>query len=437
MNTPSIEEDDAEKPRFIVKSEDRCYAMAYSCRTWEAFRSGECGFCDDDDVRCVFTGLYLGREMTNLERSSKTRKASSKGFGFVSRSIRSLGRIVRDQDEASPTDDDRFNEVSYNQNEDDTSDVARSLKRQEVSERASRGQHFIKTAAQAPTCLYHYQIVIATNASDNGKASRFLSAMKEGKQHYFYLQIPLNQSGAALVDLDGTRKRDRLIQVSHLLKSGSRQHAELAGDPFERLQKEYSRASNSRLTKIEPKQLDFYTALITFKSAPLEQESGSCNEAALAEKTGAWYLCRPLRRMEEARIWASNRQQLERVQWVALNYMSGLKQAARLKRSHLLVRDPEWGIQSANEMAASMRPTIAELSPTSGKKGRSMSFNPRELLNSPAKALEGLLKPLDCLGSSLNPLESGGSASNLKCGLTKTELKYSARLRPIKANSKS
>lgn len=429
-----------EKLRFVVGSDDRCFPMAYRCSSWEAFKAGECGYCADNEPRCVFTGLYLGRQRADLlappeeeavNRARSTRLTASSKRNRVN---------VAEAGDGSNDDDDAFNDEA----DPAQATGARTLNGMGSPDTFTRNHHFIKTAAQAPTCLYHYQVVIAANSSGSTASSRWVKAFGMGKRKYFYLQIPLNQSGAVLVDANGLRKRDRLIQVSHILKPGSSAHTELSGEPLAALREEYS--SSAKLASIEARQLDFYTALISFKSAPLDQESGRCNETALSQKTGAWYLCRPLSLMKEARIWASNRKQLAGVQWVALNYMSGLKRAGRLRRSHLLVPDPEWGIQSVDEMTASLRPSLGELSPTAAAKpgGRNLGDlirDPTDIITiSPttdlvAPILNTALQPLNCLASSLNPLKSGDSET--KCDRTKAGLKYSARLRPIKANSKS
>jgi len=377
----------------MKEEEERCYPMAFACNTWSAFKAGECGFCLDDDPRCIFTGL-------SFEDLEPKREGNSSGSGEVH------GEEEGGEEEEGEEEDESFN------GEKEAEDPELARLEEAALGSFSQGQHFLKSGAHSSSsCLYQYQVVVATNASSEGK---------EGGKRYFYLQIPLEQR-AVLADSAGKRLQDRLVQVSHRVKAHSPAHSLLSGQFLDELAQLHSSGGDgAELARKE--NANFYTALITFASAP----GSECPATSSAPSGDNRRLCRPLAAMREARLWSASEQQLNSVSWVALNYMSGINLANRLRYSHLLAAEPAEGVRGRAELDSEARPSVQEV-------GQRSSAN-SGLLQRPGRLLANTLRPLDCLVSSVNPFERGSSANNLKCQRSSVELKYSLRLRPIKRN---
>lgn len=375
---------EAQDQGFAAGDDDTCYPMAYECDDWFAFKSGECGFCLDQDTRCVYTGLSFQqfqrrRQTTDVEPAKRSLMKRPKRL----------------------TDDDKFNDEDEEPGDDINGLPVDPNKREagNLTDRSTWGQHFMKTAEKAPTCTYHYQLIVAARRSQ-------VAQISESKKYYYYLDLPLESSGL-LNDSQGNRLHDRLIQLSHKVDIYSSAHKFLVNRFLLNLKR---RSPSVQVPGGED--LEFYTALITFKQAPREQcQNGDTDGDTKSDK---WQLCKPLRGIREARLWSSSELKLNAVQFVAINYMSGLDYEQRLRNSHLMYRDFREPIKSRDQLDESNRASIESLSPgrsSSGLVGRAASTG-------------------SCLLSMLDSSDAGKAATNFKCSRSGKELKFAIKLRP-------
>lgn len=261
-----------------AEADRRCYEVAYRCSTYEAFESGECGVCfDDDESDCLYIGL-----------SFKTYDSAPK---------------VDYTDEGANSN----NVDGGNSNKNSIPIIGRLPSLGENSEKNQIGEHFVKSGMSDPlVCQFHYQVIIAAKKSD--------SDLK------LYLQIPLRESGK----LEGSvgEQDDRLIEASHKLADGS--------DAAESIRKELPKYAGD----IEVEEVDLYTALITFD---LVKCDGASESSLLIGDQ--WKLCEPLDNIEEGLLLGSSEEAAESIQWATLIYMSGVEARSRLKFSYVFERD--------------------------------------------------------------------------------------------------
>lgn len=369
----------------LVTDEDperkqRCYPMAYQCQNWAAFKSGECGFCLEDDTHCLYTGLSLVEHQPKklADHSASTNQAPTP---------------------SQVSDDDKFNDEESDGNPPDQKPKNPGDDEFVPSEENSRGQHFIKSGSGQTSCLYHYQIIIASRRSAVAQVSG-------SQKYYYYLDIPLESSGQ-LKDSDGNRLHDRLVQVSHKVEQNSEAHNFLKSTYL------HTMRSQNPTVKFESDDVEFYTALITFKQAPVDQCKEGDNDGAT--KSQKWQLCRPLDNIKAARLWSSSEMKLNAVEWVAMNYMSALHYEDRMSNSWVFDRDLSEGLKSRNELDESSRAQIGDLAP-----------------DRPKTTGNTIKKPVGCLLSFLDSSDSGTASRNFKCNRSANELKFAIKLNALK-----
>lgn len=367
---------------------DHCLRVAYECDDWQAFKAGECGFCRDDDTKCVYTSLssyeFQATEPINLNFDLPNDTDSDQDSGVAA------------------DDDDQFNDENDNLDDDDDpkqDDPNRDATALEPSRKNTKGRHFMRAGIQG-ACLLHYQIIVAAKRSD-------IMAIEGEGRYYYYLQLPLELSGT-LTDSNGGRLKDRLVQVSHKLRPGSR--------AFEALRMGYIgalRQQNANLTFDESNNIDFYTALISFQQVPQDLCTNDVTNGA--SRKDYWQICKPLRNIQEASLWSSSEQKLNAVVWVALNYMSSVSYRLRMANSYLLKRGFE-EVKSREDVES--RPQLQELSPKKSKSLRSLS--------------NGAVKSAGCLLSLLDTSDESDRKRNFRCNRSGKELKYTIRLDPVR-----
>lgn len=367
------------------QSVNQCYQMAYECRSWSAFKAGECGFCRDNDAKCVYTGFNL---QVSLPHSALVNNETSQE------------EYDDDQFMLNHSADDDSDYLSFNSEYSSESSFAR-MKERDLIKWTVKTRHFIRSNSRSPNCLYHYQLVIAVNNTKQTAGSR-----------RFYLQIPL-ESSSMLTGAHGERIPDRLVMVSHQVSryNNDKAHARLSND-----------MKQAALLKHRdnPRQLDYYTALITFKIGSKDQcQDSSVLAPENLNAIDGWYLCRPLVALREARLWAEDKSSFDGFKWVALNFMSGLNERARLTGSSVFERAKVNGkrsrIQSRNELEAE--------SSSNQQQQQQPSLNEISGEKSEGSLLSRLPKSLSCWWK---------DESDPECAKSEQELQYSMRLRPIK-----
>lgn len=265
----------------------KCYLMAYTCRSWHAFRAGECGLCRDDDGSCLNTNIDSDRPKTVPQLESNLRQAQP--FSILTEYKDSIG-------------DSKFNGEGYRD-----SDMFKQMQLSNSPKTLFANERlYIRTSGSSPTCRYHYQILVGVTRTGNGY---------NNTSRRFYMQIPLEQSVVKLVDGNGVRTKDRLVRVSHAVPRDSTTRKQL----------------DVKLKLRDNLKIDLYTALITFKSSQ-EKQQQCLSKVKNIEKDG-WILCQPLVLTQETRLWSSNKQWLQSVKFVAIKYMSARNEQARRAKS--------------------------------------------------------------------------------------------------------
>jgi len=383
-----------EKARALLKSQaaedhsQRCYPMAFQCRGWAAFRAGECGFCLDDDPHCVYAGLSLyGRQAL---RSSANES----------------GQPIVEEEDADPSecDDNKFNDE---EGDGDNPDESKPPNPNDgvPSDKFSRGQNFMKAGSKSSTCLYHYQVIVASRKSQVEELSN--STQKQ----FYYLHIPLQPEGM-LNSPQGDRLHDRLIQVSHRIKPGSSAHNYIKSTFMAQLREQNPRLQMGQQGGGDD-DCEFYSALVTFRQAPEEQCRGGDTDGSAESKK--WQLCKPLDSIKEARLWSKNETKLEAVEWVGMNYMSGLRLQDRVSNSWLFDKDLKEGVKSRHQLGEPSAAQIGDLTSDHSKSAGNI-----------------IKKPIACFLSLFDSSESGKASRNFKCNRSAEELKFSIKLNPSK-----
>lgn len=363
----SVQENPSIAMRKPQELKEKCYPMAYECQDWRSFKSGECGFCFDEDKSCIYTGLTL----TNFRPQNEPTDQPL--------NMPEYRRITESSDDA------KFNDEDEGVDSDDGLQSAACMS----PERSNRGQqYFMKTSPKTPSCLYHYQMIIASRKW----------TLDDAKNHYYYMQIPLEQSGR-LIDPNGNRLEDRLIQVSHKVEPSSPAYYAIANNYFGT-----TRSQNLSI-QVQSQNIEFFTALITFKQAPLDECQSNETDEAMSKKR---QICKPLNNLKEAWLWSSSESKLGAVEWVSMNYMSGLDYSQRLRYSYLFEPDFTQNVSGY----------VKEPTPRSFK--------------SPANVIKGFTKPVNCLLRRLDESVTDQAATNFKCNRIASELRYAIKLWPIK-----
>jgi hypothetical protein len=370
---------------------DACYPMAYKCAGWDAFRAGECGFCKDNDTHCAFTGISLYNHQVKKTESDEL---EYQGTG---------------DDDDDDNDDMEFNDEDdeHEDDGDDDGDDRVGLEGPEVTKSpgdlVKRGQHFLKAAAKQPSCLFQYQILIAVRRSE------------DLRKHYYYLHIPLENSGLLHNDQNGNRLHDRLVQVSHKIKRDSPAYNNIKTTYLNELARRVDGAGLDRLRD----ELEFYSAMITFQQAPADKcgqhDDGSNGASTNKDK---WQLCETLSRIRQARLWSSSSDKLAAVEWVALNYMSGLTFNQRIGESYALLRHPNEPIKERAEVDQADRAKLQQLRPRESNVFR--------------RSTRGIAQAADCLLSLIDVGKVGNASRNYRCKRSSQELKYAVELVPKK-----
>lgn len=372
--------------------DERCYPMAYECYDWVSFKSGECGYCGDEDSHCLFTGLSLNQVRVKKPEGESEYELS--------------GEAARARKKADHDDSD-FNDEDDETGDDDPDGPGElDIK---PTERNKRGQHFIRSGAGMKTCLFHYQIIVAASKSQ-------LEALRDSSKYFYYLNIPLEESGV-LNDESGRRKQDRLVQVSHRIEPNSIAYNHLKRDYLASVRAQNPRGTKSNKFDQQNQDIDFFSALITFKQAP-EEDCSSDDETNGAARKDKWQLCDTLNNVQEALLWSSSERKLDAVQWVSMNFMSGLYHAQRVSKSYLLDRDSREAVKSREEVERGYQADLNSLEPDKSK-----SFG-----NAINKAGTGV----GCFLSLLDFTDTAHVKRNFKCKRSSSELKYAIKLRPIK-----
>lgn len=402
---------------------ETCTPMAYRCVSYAAFKAGECGFCATNSSDCVHTGLDFIKEHEDqlLEQVERMEREEAVQMEMDAKS----GEGKFENKGEMESDDDNFNDEgesgSSNSSDSDAGDADRMISHH------SHGRHFIRSGAGSPTCLYHYQIVIASTANQDPSDRR-----------HFYLQLPLDSGKSS----ETNNEYSRLVQISHMIdeesraysrfsnehaasvldkiklngiRRGERQQSDRSSRNMNRLGRSGGEATITTTTTSANDQLDFYTALITFQP----ESPGECPDGVNGKsnaKRDKWYLCKPLDKLQVAHLWSADKDQLNEVQWISLNYMSGLTHEIREKNSFILTRNEAKGIVERDTVSSANRPSIHDL-------GRSKSPFDHPIAT--------LFQPVDCLVSVLDQSGSGKSNTNLKCRRSASEMKYSIELKPI------
>uniref|UniRef100_A0A6G1SA21 Endothelial lipase n=1 Tax=Aceria tosichella TaxID=561515 RepID=A0A6G1SA21_9ACAR len=389
---PDYDDDENNESAVSNREQDqeyKCYPMAYQCLDWKTFRAGECGFCLDNDTRCVFTGISL----YNYQR----RKSENDAFEHHSRSLLELKETDHNEDD---DDDEADDDIEFN-NEHDESHGEDDTDEGHLSAAAKYGQHFMRAAADHPVCMFHYQILIAARRG-----------AKNVEKHYYYLHIPL-ENGGRFHDKDGKRLHDRLVQVSHRIEPDSPVHSSLMTTYRNALSNRLGGADGLRNDDIE-----FYSALITFKQAPAETCATPNDETNGAATKDKWQLCNPLNNIQEARLWSSSEDKLDAVSWVSMNYMSGLSFDERMSKSYALLRYPNGPIKKRDEIEQSDRAKLGGLTP--------------RMSNGIKRSVRGVTQAADCFLSLLDVANIRDSRRNYRCRRSSSELKYAIDLKPHK-----
>lgn len=291
-----------------------CYPMAYQCRSWPAFKAGECGMCADWDPQCVYTGFSShfqavsldpdlppqDDQIPNLYDNDEDKNASE------SLSSPIVGR--NDDDETANNDND------------DEGDLASAIQNATSAlEFNGQSKHFLKTNDRLPSCMYHYQLLIGVR--------------KAPSDSVFYVQIPL----------DKQRKNYRQARVSHLIPQNTNRHQTLVKG----LQTLYGQAGNEKSNLKRMEKLSYYSALITFTSLTPDECSKLTNKNPHQDSSSGkhWQACEPLKFLNDTKLKAESEAELNSVELVAINYMSGLSFKSRRAFSHLLITDPGQGIR--------------------------------------------------------------------------------------------
>lgn len=438
---------------MLAASDMKCYPMAFECRSWAAFKAGECGYCTSEpgdsggpNLGCVFVGVMQVDQASGEDKEEVTKQYV--GNALIERSNRD-GMDEEDEDELPEDDDDKINGEDYYKDENEISggqtqqqesggkqETAEDRIKRKAIEHVSRGQHFIRLGADSPTCLFHYQIIVAVNKSlSNSK----LGGISKQARHSFYLQMPLNKQ-AMLTDSSNNKNRlqDRLVQISHVNRVDSYAHNRISEELLTSLEDNFEPVRELSISKYD---IDYYSALITFKSVnPNMCREGDILPSNLDDSKGnrRFYLCKPFIEPREIQLWAPNGDQLEKVFWVAFNYMSNISRRGRLNLSYLFTRKLNQVKNRQQKKEDAAEPTLGELSRTSNRKtaaSRSKYFTARALASLPSPSIiarSSLVQPIDCLISTLNPAQSGSTANNLKCNASGAELKYSLKMEPVK-----
>lgn len=434
----------SELQKFLQASNKKCYPMAYECRSWAAFKAGECGFCNSDpdndstdNQGCVFVGVMQINE-TKIAGLDGTRNQN------IKRQIESYFNDNNKYDDAYDglDNDGKVNNEDYDDDDGDEQDGDESLvsssdlrMRRKALDNVSKGQHFIRLGVDNPTCLYHYQIIIAVNSSDSTGVGNVGNSKQA--RHSFYLQMPLNKQAtltepSSSSNGEAKRLRDRLVQISHVNRVKSYAHRRINTGLLDSLRENFV---NTEELSVSPNNLDFYTALITFRSVGPEMcEQDDIVPSKLDNDQGRrLYLCKPLIEPREIQLWASSEDQLEKVFWVTLNYMSNINEKERINLSYFFTKGSNQvkSRDSKKKQNSQAVPTLNELSRFSGR-----SSSGRAFLLSPSIIARTSLQPIDCLISSLDPIQSGSSSNNLKCNASGAELKYSLKMNPVKRSKK-
>lgn len=364
----NVSDDDGHKAQA-----QKCFPIAYECASWDAFKAGECGVCAHNQTatRCVFTGLSLSA------RHSRAQIAEAQEARRDDERLALANRMLLGNKEV----DERFNDETADLQAPDVPMNVRG-----ISDTVSRGRHFIKTSPETPTCRYHYQIVIATSGGGGGDAENDAivqmptSALALGSSagHVFYVELRLGG------------KSTRLVRVSHKLKPHTWAWRIVTREYLQTMrERATSRKSfDSFVEQIgDAEQLHYYTALITFasldsctNSSAMASSARNADESLVkkafdnARKTFErpfariagnnddaddkqndedfndeddddeqdWPLCKPLfsagddaKHKDKLRVWSTDKRNLKRLEWVAVNHMSGLSASDRLANSRL------------------------------------------------------------------------------------------------------
>lgn len=374
-----------------------CYPVAYECRSWSAFKAGECGFCKDKETECIFIGsLGLDEDelilVTDLASGTNTDKIA----GDMSRP-RSRREVAQGADASSEV-------ANSNKAIDSLSELAEKV------EKTSEAKHFIKSGAESPHCLYTYQVIVATARNSTLTKEELLLEDKRD----LYLQIPLEQDGILTAV-----SANRLVRISH--------RVEHEAPAFARLTDTYlpSMADNYEidLGKTEDSKVDYFTALLTFESVDPQSKDELCSSSSSAAKGNNKQLCRPFDAIQEARLWSPSSDRLESVRWVAINYMSGLNEIMRQRYTYML--GPNSTVTQAEAIDESIKPSIDDLSSQYSGDDSSSSF--ASTMMNPASLVQAAYQPVNCAMTS----NSGSSKRNIECGNGEAEFEYSIGLRPI------
>lgn len=374
---------DSHRPQLsqvpLLVGERKCAPMAFTCRSWDAYRLGECGLCQDRSAQCIFAGL----NEVNLRKKSRAAQLANQS--------ELTDPTIDDNNDADDEDD---NENGHQSSMDSEKNKERT---ENPSQLVSRWRHFIRTDVESLTCLYHYQVVIGVEKPVESRAGQ--------SKKYFYVQIPLDATGVLVNSTSGKALSYRLVQVSHAMP------ASLQASFAASMRSFYG--SQSEAIQVENKQI--HTALITFKS------SLDCN------KSSSVSLCAPLRGIRQLKVWSSDRHQLESVSWLALNFMSAAKESSRLRFSHLLAAGS--GVGQRSDLSDSLQPNMDELP---GRAGRGLAA----ALSSPSALISSAIRPVDCLVGALDINQRGSSTQNVKCGRADKELQYFINLKSVMAKAK-
>lgn len=254
--------------------DDTCYPIAYQCRSWNAFKAGECGTCTNEDSKCVYVGL------------------ASQPKGFL------VDKLEDDDEDPEDDSNDADRNGEGGESKANNSNNNNNNNRTIMDLFDSKGRHFMKASDTQPSCMYHYQIIVGTDKAN----------LKDTK---FEVMIPLGNG------------QTRTVVVSHQIRTSTRRHKRIA----EGLLDLYP----DRLDTKSLKHNVFHTALITFKYAP------SCDETSRNETSSDkyWTLCKPLSNFKDLQVSAPNGDDLDAAKWVSVNYMSGLSLESRKIFSYL------------------------------------------------------------------------------------------------------
>lgn len=278
----------------------QCYPMAYRCSSWEAFRSGECGLCLDGN-QC----LYVGLSADQLAFTSFQERSADENTLFVDDDVDDLSSLQSDSD-SPPASSNLAGKLDDEINGEHWVDMLGTLQAGSIYERIlskfRHNNHFLRSSDRTPNCLYHYQLVVGARPKKTDV----------GEDERFFVEIPLPS-----LDDQTDEPRKRLVRVSHHIAPNSTNYKRIA-DILPKIQPQIAVIQSN---------LQLHTAVITFSA------ESNCSAPSLGGS--GWSLCNPLNDLANLKLFANTGEQLGRVEWLALNYMSGIDLSSRQENSFL------------------------------------------------------------------------------------------------------